>query len=199
MLQLPVLKQVLTVLPTHHPSHKSHNASEKYPTLYHFVTEMCTHVHISVTKWCSVGLGNATLWDLWNRSKISGCCKVNKHIQHLLNATHIIHWFVSLKYVIYLLGFTCASTSPALLQLNPLKLTMATAQHCMLIRGLKRETRWPECEYNDKIQHNNTLQVPDLLMTNIFADTFYIRMWLKGSNINFWKPWIPLIQKIRKF
>ena len=38
-----------------HPSHKSHNASDKYPRMYHFVTEMCTHVHISVTKWCILG------------------------------------------------------------------------------------------------------------------------------------------------
>ena len=37
------------------PSHKSHNASDKYPTMHHFVTEMCTYVHISVTKWCIMG------------------------------------------------------------------------------------------------------------------------------------------------
>ena len=36
-------------------SHKSHNASIPYPTMHHFVTEMCTCVHISVTKWCIVG------------------------------------------------------------------------------------------------------------------------------------------------
>ena len=40
------------------PSHKSHNASGKYPT----------HVHISVTKWCIVGYGSDALWDLGNRS-----------------------------------------------------------------------------------------------------------------------------------
>ena len=37
------------------PSQKPHNASDKYPTVRHFETEMCTHVHISVTKWCIVG------------------------------------------------------------------------------------------------------------------------------------------------
>ena len=37
------------------PSHKSHNAPDKYPTMDHFVTEMYTHVHISVTKWCILG------------------------------------------------------------------------------------------------------------------------------------------------
>ena len=27
------------------PSYKSHHVSDKYPTMHHFVTEMCTHVH----------------------------------------------------------------------------------------------------------------------------------------------------------
>ena len=39
------------------PSHKSHNALDKYPIMHHFVTEMCTHVHISVPKWCIVEYG----------------------------------------------------------------------------------------------------------------------------------------------
>ena len=33
--------------------------------MYHFVTEMCTYVHISVTKWCIVGYLSDALWDLW--------------------------------------------------------------------------------------------------------------------------------------
>ena len=37
------------------PSHESHNAPLPYPTMHHVVTEMCTCVHISVTKWCIVG------------------------------------------------------------------------------------------------------------------------------------------------
>ena len=41
------------------PSHKSHNASDKYPIMHHFVTEMCTFV----TKWCIVGYGAGALWD----------------------------------------------------------------------------------------------------------------------------------------
>ena len=49
------------------PSKKSHNASDKYLTMHHFVTEMCTYVHISVTKWCIVGHGTSALWDLCNR------------------------------------------------------------------------------------------------------------------------------------
>ena len=32
--------------------HKSHNAQLPFPTMHHFITEMCTCVHISVTKWC---------------------------------------------------------------------------------------------------------------------------------------------------
>ena len=34
---------------------KYHKAPVPYPTIHHFVTEMCTHVHISVTKWCIEG------------------------------------------------------------------------------------------------------------------------------------------------
>ena len=34
---------------------QSHDASDKYPAMHNFVTEMCTRVHISVTKWCIVG------------------------------------------------------------------------------------------------------------------------------------------------
>ena len=47
-----------------HLSHKSHNASNKYHTMHPFATEMCTHVHISVTKWCIMGYGTGALWDL---------------------------------------------------------------------------------------------------------------------------------------
>ena len=48
------------------PSHKSHNALHQYPTC--IVTEICTHVHISVTKWWIVGYGNGALWGLCNMS-----------------------------------------------------------------------------------------------------------------------------------
>ena len=40
---------------------------DTYPTMHHFVTEMCTHVHISVTKWCIVGYETVALWNLCNR------------------------------------------------------------------------------------------------------------------------------------
>ena len=51
---------------TKDPSHKSLNALDRYPTMRHFVTEMCTHVHICVTKWCIVGYGTDELWDLFS-------------------------------------------------------------------------------------------------------------------------------------
>ena len=35
--------------------HKSHNAIVPYHTMHHFVKEMWTCVHISVTKWCLLG------------------------------------------------------------------------------------------------------------------------------------------------
>ena len=35
--------------------HKSHNSPFSHPTINHFVTEMYTRVHISVSKWCIVG------------------------------------------------------------------------------------------------------------------------------------------------
>ena len=38
------------------PSHKTHNASFKYPTMHHFVTETYTHGHISAP--------NGTLRDM---------------------------------------------------------------------------------------------------------------------------------------
>ena len=50
------------------PSHKSHHASHRYPIMHHFVTEMCLHVHISVTKCCIVGYGTDAFWDLWHGS-----------------------------------------------------------------------------------------------------------------------------------
>ena len=50
------------------PSHKSHNVPELCPTMHHFVTEMSTCVHISVTNWCIVGYLPDALWDLWNGS-----------------------------------------------------------------------------------------------------------------------------------
>ena len=51
---------------TTNPSHEFHDASDKYPTIYHFVIEMCKLVQISVTKLGTVGYGTGTLWNLCN-------------------------------------------------------------------------------------------------------------------------------------
>ena len=48
------------------PFYKFHNALDKYPTMHDFVTEMCTHVHISVTKSCITGYDTGALWGLCN-------------------------------------------------------------------------------------------------------------------------------------
>ena len=49
--------------------HKSHNTEILYPTMHHFITEMCTCVHISVTKWSIVGYLSNILWVVnWCKS-----------------------------------------------------------------------------------------------------------------------------------
>ena len=42
--------------------HKSHNKLDKYSTMDHFVTEICTCVQISGTKWGIVGYLSNALW-----------------------------------------------------------------------------------------------------------------------------------------
>ena len=36
--------------------------------MHHFVTEMCTYVHISVSKCCIAGYGTDALWHLYHGS-----------------------------------------------------------------------------------------------------------------------------------
>ena len=81
------------------PSHKYPKATGKYPTMHHFVTEMCTCVHISVTKWCIVGYETGALWDLHNRS-ISNVKTQNAELwlwHSLWNCTQVnateLHWW----------------------------------------------------------------------------------------------------------
>ena len=45
--------------------------------MHQFVTEMCTLVHISVTKWYIVGYWTGDLLDLWNRAMISKCTTIS--------------------------------------------------------------------------------------------------------------------------
>ena len=71
------------------PSNKFHNALDEYPTMHHFATQMCTHVHISVTKWCIVGyLCNAFgvySTGAWVTKKIS-------MLKSMLQTWHLIGW-----------------------------------------------------------------------------------------------------------
>ena len=56
--------------------HKSQNAPVPYPTMCHFVTGICTRVHISVTKWGPVEYVTSALWDLWDglfKDRVSRC------------------------------------------------------------------------------------------------------------------------------
>ena len=49
------------------PSRKSHNVSDKGPTIHHSVSEICAHMRISVT--------NGALWDIWLvHHEICGMC-----------------------------------------------------------------------------------------------------------------------------
>ena len=55
--------------------------------MHHFVTEMCTHVRISVTKWCIVGYGTGALWDLC-KEICCGCFLVVNINNHLKRCHH---------------------------------------------------------------------------------------------------------------
>ena len=77
----PVQPHAITILPT-----------------YRFVTDLCTCVHISVTKWCIVGyLSNALwdlldLWDLWwvyslNAEKADMCLWTRVSLVQLMDQT----------------------------------------------------------------------------------------------------------------
>ena len=64
-------------IPDLNPSHKPHNALHKYPTVPHFVTEMCTHLHISVTAWWIVGYGNGALGRFIQEVYRTNACQVH--------------------------------------------------------------------------------------------------------------------------
>ena len=54
------------------------------PTMHPFVTEICTRVHTSVTKWCIVGYISDALWDLWD--KLLVCTSIQYfHKSYFLN------------------------------------------------------------------------------------------------------------------
>ena len=96
-------------------SHKSHNAPILYPTMHHFVTETCTCVHVSVTKWCIVGYLSNALWDLWEWSIVGWnwlqyvrCISPFSHIAQTTLLNDSTHWtfdkkgdFVQMHFQIY--------------------------------------------------------------------------------------------------
>ena len=74
-------------------SHKSQDALFPYPTMQHFVTEMCTCVHISVTKcgifvWCIVGF---VRWDHLNATCTHPC---KTTIQWWCDTFKIYNWSI---------------------------------------------------------------------------------------------------------
>ena len=88
--QLNLSVRTFTPLTRPDPSHKSHDAWDKYSTMHHFVIEMCTRVHISVTKCCTVGWGTGVSWDLCNRSIVRSSADHNPFKSHVLQ-TYIGH------------------------------------------------------------------------------------------------------------
>ena len=115
---------VMTLLPPH-PSqrfqpnpnlyimnllHKSHNAVP-YPTVHHFVTEMCTCVHFSATKWYIVGYLSDALWDLWDRSLAVTfcynytCISYNIYEPQSFKSLFFV-WSNSAKLIVILLSYT---------------------------------------------------------------------------------------------
>ena len=71
----------------------SHNAPVQYPTMCHFVTEMCIYVHISVTKWCIVGYLSGALWDFWSETGLF-CMKFRawSHYWSIIYSQILCHW-----------------------------------------------------------------------------------------------------------
>ena len=61
--------QFITICSKHYSHFTNTTMHHKtYPTMHHFVAEMCTRVHTSVTKWHIVGYETGVFWNLCNRS-----------------------------------------------------------------------------------------------------------------------------------
>ena len=78
-----------------------HSESVPYPSMHHFVTEMCTHVHISVTTWCIEGYGTDALWHLCNRSMAStqsyDCPNASRStMKNMSNRITRIYWEITM-------------------------------------------------------------------------------------------------------
>ena len=78
---------------------KSQNAPVPYPTMHHFVTEMCTCLHISVTKWCIVryclmhcGICNMGLLLWYNCFQCQAPLKYHSNARHTSSALSGTHY-----------------------------------------------------------------------------------------------------------
>ena len=60
-----------------------------YTAMHHFVTETCTHVHISVTKWCNMGYDTDAFWDLWD-GRIGAISHTSSHYSNVTCSSRCI-------------------------------------------------------------------------------------------------------------
>ena len=86
------------------PSHKSRDTPIPYPEMHHFMTEMCTCMHISVTKWCIVGYLSDALWEesiVMHLKKYAVCALLSFVVVDL---AHIVQgWFTGTKTIVTIL------------------------------------------------------------------------------------------------
>ena len=82
----------LKEFPQNRPNSQSHNAPVPRLTIHHIVTEMCTCVYISATKWCIKGYLSDALWDSRDGSipLKYGRCKVKMYSVILSSGSY---WF----------------------------------------------------------------------------------------------------------
>ena len=71
---------------------KSRNAPVPYPTMNHFVTEMCTGVHISVTKWCIVGYLSDAWWVCGMGRRHGLLCSLYRFLFGLQSVSFTGYW-----------------------------------------------------------------------------------------------------------
>ena len=70
-----IFSKILAVDIISHGLHLTNPAMiRQISTVLHFVTEMCMHAHISVTRWCIVGYETSALWELWDWSNRAYSC-----------------------------------------------------------------------------------------------------------------------------
>ena len=74
--------------------HKSQNELALYLTVQHFVTEMCTHVPISVTRWCIMGyLYQKLLYDCFSKMRGQFPCRKSTLPCNCTSISEYVHYF----------------------------------------------------------------------------------------------------------